>query len=211
MLISFNRSARALAAALGVLALGTGTAHAKGALANPYDCKPDGPLATRFAQLGDAALYAPVQNSGLEAGATGWTLTGGAAVTAGNEPWHVGSASDRFSLSLPQGSVAVTAPICIDPTYPYFRLFARNAGLAGRALKIEVLSYDTTGKLLKTQPYTFTAAPGAWQVTPSIPIAVFGYKKAEVSAAPVAFRFTPTGSGAQYVIDDVYVDPWARH
>jgi hypothetical protein len=31
-----------------------------------------------------------------------------------------------------------------------------------------------------------------------------------VTAAPVAFRFS-TGKDAGFQIDDVYVDPWARH
>jgi hypothetical protein len=34
--------------------------------------------------------------------------------------------------------------------------------------------------------------------------------KTTVAAAPVAFRFTPTGGNAHFQIDDVYVDPWAR-
>jgi hypothetical protein len=200
-----KRSGRILALALGTIALAAGPAHAKGALANPYDCKPDGKLAQSFAAFGDTALYTPVANAGVEKGAANWTLSGGAAVVGGNEPWFIGGAADRFSLRLPAGSQAVTAPICIDPTYPYFRLFARGAG----SLKIEVLAYDTKGKLLKIAPYTHTAATAAWRVTPSIPITVFDYKKASVAAAPVAFRFTP--QGAELAIDDVYVDPWARH
>jgi hypothetical protein len=35
-------------------------------------------------------------------------------------------------------------------------------------------------------------------------------KSAAGAAAPVAFRFVPKGSDAHFVIDDVYVDPYAR-
>ena len=35
--------------------------------------------------------------------------------------------------------------------------------------------------------------------------------KTTVTAAPVAFRFTPTTKDAHFQIDDVYVDPRARY
>ena len=35
--------------------------------------------------------------------------------------------------------------------------------------------------------------------------------KTTVAAAPIAFRFTPTTKDGHFQIDDVYVDPWARH
>jgi hypothetical protein len=33
---------------------------------------------------------------------------------------------------------------------------------------------------------------------------------AAAGAAPLAFRFTPQGTGSSWQIDDVYVDPMAR-
>ena len=150
-----------------------------------------------------------MQNAGVEDGSTGWTLSGAAAVTRGNEPWKIGGASHANSLSLPPGSSAVTAPICIDETYPYFRLFAKNAGTGKSSLKIEVLFYDTKGKLINTKPYDYTTTSTAWQPTGTVKISVFT-PKTTVAAAPVAFRFTPQGPTANYQIDDVYVDPWSR-
>ena len=106
---------------------------------------------------------------------TGWTLTGGAGVVAGNEPWKIGGASHRNALDLPAGSSAITAPICIDETYPHFRLFARNAGSLKGALKIEVLYFDTKGKVINTKPYDYKTVldrPGsrpAWSASTSSP------------------------------------------
>jgi hypothetical protein len=208
MHFTIKRSARVLAIAAGALAVAAGSAQAR-TLANPYDCTPGGQLSQSFAGFGDGALYTPVDNAGLEAGAAGWTLTGGASVVADNEPWHLGGAADHTALTLPAGSAAVTAPMCIDPTYPYFRLFAR--GPARQTLKVDVLSYDTNGKLLATAPYTYKPLSTSWAPTPSIPISVFTQKSAYgVAAAPVAFRFTPVGP-VSFTIDDVYVDPFARH
>jgi hypothetical protein len=199
---------RTLAVALGLLAVMAAPAHAKAAIANPYDCTPNPTLTKPFAAFNDLGLYTPVANQGLEAGATSWTLSGGAAVVGGNEPWHVAGPADSRALDLPSGSSAITAPICIDQTYPYFRLFARNAVSGKRSLEVDVLYYDAKGKLLSTRPYGYETSSTAWQPTPTIAIDV--WDKSATTAAPVAFRFVPKGSDAHFVIDDVLVDPYAR-
>ena len=204
-----KRGARVVAAALGLAALTAAPAQAKSAIANPYDCKPDPTLTQPFAPFNDLGLYTPVANQGFEAGTASWALTGGATVVGGNEPWKIGGAADSRALDLPAGSSAVTAPVCIDQTYPHFRLFARNAGSLKRSLQIDVLYYDTKGKLLNTKPYGYESTTPAWQPTPTINIDVWD-KSPAGAAAPVAFRFLPKGNDAHYVIDDVYVDPYAR-
>jgi hypothetical protein len=62
-------------------------------------------------------------------------------------------------------------------------------------LAIDVLFYDNQGHLLKTAPYIYTASSTSWQPTGTVSISLFTTRTA-VSAAPVAFRFTPIGSGA---------------
>jgi hypothetical protein len=195
-----------LAAALGLSAIAVPSAHAAGKIANPYDCAPQPNLAQSFAAWNDYGLYTPVENAGVEQGAAGWTLTGGASVVAGNEPWKIGGASHSNALNLPEGASATTAPLCIDETYPHFRLFVRNAGSVKTALKIEVVYFDNKGKVTNTKPYDYKTDLPAWQPTGMVGINVFTPKTA-VAAAPIAFRFTPNGKGASYQIDDVYVDP----
>jgi hypothetical protein len=162
MHLSFNRGPRIVAIALGLAALSAAPAQANAAIANPYDCKPDPTLTQAFAPFGDLGLYTPVANQGFEAGTAGWTLTGRATVVSGNEPWKIGGAADSRALDLPAGAAAITAPLCIDQTYPHFRLFARNAGSAKRSLEVDVLYYDTKGKVLATKPYEYASAPGAY-------------------------------------------------
>jgi len=153
-------------------------------------------------------LYTPVANAGVENGATGWTLSGGASVVAGNEPWKIGGAADKAALNLPGGASAVTAPICIDETYPFFRLFARNTGALKGTLKIEVLYFDSKGTITAAKGVDYKTDSNAWQPTGLVGINVFT-PKTTVTAAPVAFRFT-TAKDASFQIDDVYVDPYAR-
>jgi hypothetical protein len=82
-------------------------------------------------------------------------------------------------------------------------------GRGQSALKIEVLSFDTKGKIVNTKPYDYKATTPAWQPTGLVGINVFS-SKSTVAAAPVAFRFTPTTRDSRYQVDDVYVDPRTR-
>jgi hypothetical protein len=162
-----------------------------------------------FAPWLDFASYVLAPNGGLESGAAGWSLDGGAAVVAGNESFYVGGARDTRSLSLPSGSSATTSDMCVDATSPDLRFFARNSGSLLSTLKVEVLYTDTLGRS-RALTVAVLAAGSTWQ--PTLPVALL----ANLTAPPlvtdgttsVAFRFTPQGSWSDWRIDDVYVDPF---
>ena len=91
-----RRGSRLLAAALGLAlaALAPATAQAKTDkhdAANPDTCVPDHVLTNPFGAWGDQADYALAPGGDFESGAAGWTLTGGAAVAAGNQPFDIGA------------------------------------------------------------------------------------------------------------------------
>ena len=67
-------------------------------------------------------------DGGFEAGGLGWTLSGGAAVVPGGDPFALGGAPSAKALSLPAGSSALSAANCIAADTPTFRLLARNHG-----------------------------------------------------------------------------------
>jgi hypothetical protein len=184
-------------------------AHAS-SLSNPYACAPSPTLSQAFASWSDSAAYTPLAGGNFETGAAGWTLTGGAAVVAGNEPYNVGGAGTH-SLSLPAGASAVSAPICIDPTYPFYRLVARNTGTLSSALRMEVLFLDTHGNVKSTKSLDYRATGANWSPSGAAPISVFT-AKTTVSAAPIALRFTPQGSqNGRWQIVVVFVVPYMRH
>jgi hypothetical protein len=195
----------ALAGTLLALTL-SGAAHA--AVSNPYDCSVQAVVSQSFAQWGDYAQYTPAPNAGVENGSAGWTLGAGAKVVDGNEPWKIGGSADAKALELAANSWAVTAPMCIDRTFPHFRFFANRLASRGD-LKIDVLFYDTKGNIQATKAIAYHAALSGWLPTGMIDIGVFD-AKTTVTAAPVAFRFTTTKDSG-YRIDDVYVDPMVRH
>jgi hypothetical protein len=208
-----RKSRRILAAALSTAALSAVaaliTAPAQAAtISNPYDCTPQPTLAKSFLPWGDQNLYTPVPNAGLETGATGWRLSGATSVITGNETWRIGGAADKAALNLPGDSSAITAPLCIDETYPHFRLFVKNTGSLKSTLKIEVLYLDSKGNVTAAKGVDYKTDTNAWQPTGLVGINVFT-PKTTVAAAPITFRFSTT-KDASFQIDDVYVDPYAR-
>jgi hypothetical protein len=203
---------RALVLGLGTLAatvaaMGSTAAAANAALG--VAC-PD-PTSQPFLQWNDQSSYALAPDGGLENGAAGWTLTGGARVVSGNESFAV-SGPGSHSLALPAGSSATTPPMCIGIISTKMQMFIANSGAAGSKLHVQVVYGGGAGSLLGglgaglglSDEGTY-AANGAWQPLP-LPVSMLG------GALPlltqyVQFRFTPLATGGNWRIDDVYLDP----
>jgi hypothetical protein len=154
-----------------------------------------------FKPWGDQLSYVQMPNGNLES-TSGWTLTGGAAQAAGNEPFHVSGSADQKSLTLPSGSSATTPALCIGLLSPTLRFFATNSGSALVTLKVDAIT-NVNGIKLTTPVGVLTG--GAWQPTLPLP---FLTNLLSLTTGTVQFRFTPVGLGTSgWRIDDVYVDP----
>jgi len=165
----------------------------------------------------DPLPYYLAQNGGFESGATGWTLKGKAKVVSGNEPFHLNSAGDRYSLALPSGTSATSPWTCVSVDALVARLVAVASGSPLGTLKVDLLYRNTKGKLkiLGLTPIV-AGLHGSW--APTLPIVVatgtlltdaLGF---ELGAVEVAFRFTASSgllTSSSWRIDDLYVDPWA--
>ena len=154
--------------------------------------------------------YVLAPNGNLESGATGWTLTGGANVEAGNESFFVGSKSDTRSLYLPSGSTATTRPMCVQLLHPTFRYFAKNRGtIVLSTLLVEALIENPlTGKVLVLPAGVHTGGSNWHPSLPGVVLADLLTLLDKNGELAVAFRFRPVGLGAKWQIDDVYVDPF---
>src|SRR4051812_35975422 len=116
----------ALVAALGVAFAAPASAQAGVLVASAPNCD-EQVLVQPFLPWLDPATY-PLDNGGsFENGAPGWSLNG-ASVGSGNESFNVGGAGDSSSLSLPAGSSATSAPICVGLEHPDLRVFTRRTG-----------------------------------------------------------------------------------
>jgi hypothetical protein len=163
-----------------------------------------------FKPWGDQSSYVLAPDGGFEANGTGWTLTGGAAVVAGNESYSVGSGADSKSLALPAGSSAGSPPVCMAIDTPSYRLFARNTGDPTSKLRVEAV-YKLLGLVRTKVGATITAGPN-WAPTQSVST-VLGLSTIVGTLIPssVQIRVTPADSKGQWQVDDLYVDPFARH
>ena len=191
-----------LALALASLVLGVSFAGpAQAALISGGACN-EAPLSHPFAQWGDSSSYELAPGGDFETSAAGWTLSGGAKVGTGSEPYGASGAVGSHSLVLPQGASAQSPFTCVNASYPTFRFFARNNGLLSTVLA-QVVYKTLLGTV--SLPLGAVALSSTWQ--PTLPMLTGSVVTGVLSGgtAHVALRFTAvTGTSA---VDDVFVDP----
>jgi hypothetical protein len=160
-----------------------------------------------FAQWADFANYFLAPNGGLENGSTGWSLGGGASVVSGNQPFF---ASGSHSLFLPSGSTATSATTCIGKGDLYVRMFGADNGGTDSGLRVRVVWYGLLNKVLGITDVN-TYDPGMdWAPTNklssaggSIAISLLPL----LGSTSARVQITPLGSGSQWHVDDLYIDP----
>ena len=164
------------------------------------------PLSKPFLPWGDPGDYFLASNGGLERGASGWTLAGGATVVSDNEAFAVNDARDTRSLELPAGAAAVSGVSCVGINRPSMRFFVRQSGGGAAAyLRVDALFEDAAGT---TRAMTIGAlgASDSWQPAPVLAITPSLLPLLPDAQTPVAFQFAATGG--TFRVDDIYVDPY---
>lgn len=157
-----------------------------------------------FARWLDPFSYVLAPGGDFESGLGGWTVSGGASVVGGNEPWKVGGSDHASSLSLPRGASATSPTFCAGLGYPTVRLFSKGGGLLS-LVRMDVLYKDGRG-LLRSQSLGLVLPSGSWQ--PSLPMLTLAGLPL-LTGSELALRLTAVGGS--FSVDDVYVDPFSRH
>jgi hypothetical protein len=160
------------------------------------DCYQD--VSRPFAPWGDSSLYFLAPNGDFSSGADGWQ--GGEAV-ADSSPLSGGDA-----LHLADGDRATSPGVCVGLDTPTMRFLARNAGDPGGELDVDVRFESLLGLTL-TLPIGSVHTDGAWAPSPTLPI-VANLLGVLGSHTPVAFRFR--ADGGDWLVDDLYVDPYGK-
>lgn len=164
----------------------------------------------------DPAPYTLAQGGSLEA-TTGWTLSGGARLVSGNEPFFVHSASDGSSLYLPSGSSATSPWSCVAVDSLTVRFLAVNSGSLLSRLNVDVLYRTNKGTIRTLGGIGAVSALTQRTWFPTLPVVVEldtvtrDLLVLDLNATEIALRFTPTSGllfSGSWKIDDVYVDPW---
>jgi hypothetical protein len=96
--------------------------------------------------------------------------------------------------------------VCFATGDWHLRLFARNAGSRPGSLHVQVIVPSLLGLLSVLDGGTING-DGVWAPSPRLSLLLSNVTGLLGSKA-VAFRFTTSGRGAAYQIDDVYLDPW---
>jgi hypothetical protein len=195
-------------AALAIAAIGVGALAAPAGAATTKACGTQ-LFEQPFLPWLDPFFYVLAPDGGLERGASGWKLSGGATVVSGNESYRVHSSADARVLSLPSGSSATTPPMCVGVDAPVARLFVVNSGSLLSTLNIEVIYRNLLG-LTVSAPVGVVTATSSWQPTLPLPFLanVTSLNVLLNRTTQVSFRFTPQGSSSGWKIDDLYVDPF---
>lgn len=162
-----------------------------------------------FKPWGDNHFYVLAPDGGFEAGGAGWALSGGATTVAGNESFYLHDSADQRSLSLPAGSSAVSPSICMSLDTPIFRLLARNTGDPSAGLRVEA-TYKLLG-LVRTKTVSTVRAGAAWAPSQQMStVLTLSTIVGTLIPSAIQIKITPVGSGGQWQVDDVYIDPFAR-
>jgi hypothetical protein len=190
------RSSLGVMIALGItsaVALSASAAHADPI--NLDNCN-GAALSTPFAPWADPSSYELAPGGDFES--SGWSLTGGAAVVSGSEPFAATGTRGASSLALPAGGSAQSPPTCVDAAYPTVRFFASGTG----TMAVGVVYH---GVYL---PAGVAVVLGGWQPTPlmltssALPAAIAG------GTTDVSLVLTTLTGNLR--VDDVFIDPWNR-
>jgi len=163
-----------------------------------------------FRPWGDTDSYVLAPNGGFESGALGWGLFGGAQTVEGNESFYLNGSGDSSSLALPAGSSAISPPVCMSLDTPTFRLVARNTGSTSSGLRVEAV-YPLLG-LIRTKTVSTVYGGPNWAPSQKMStVLTLSTIVGTLIPSAVQIRITPVGSGGNWQVDDLYVDPFARH
>ncbi len=189
------RRALLLFASVGALIAAAPISSAQADAADVGTCN-SSPLTQPFAPWGDASSYELAPGGDFES--SDWTLSKGAQVVAGSEPFAATGTLGASSLSLPAGGSAVSPSTCVNAAYPTLRFF-----IAGTGIVLVQVVYN--GKAI---PTGLAIAGGSWAPSPVLMTggAIMGALSG--GTAQVSLRLTALTGDPQ--VDDVFIDPWNR-
>jgi hypothetical protein len=163
-----------------------------------------------FQPWGDTDSYVLAPDGGFEAGGLGWGFFGGAKAVEGNESFYLNEPGNTRSLALPAGSSAISPPVCMSLDTPTFRLVARNTGNASSGLRVEAV-YPLLG-LIRTKTVSTVYGSSSWAPSQKMStVLTLSTIVGTLIPSAVQIRITPVGSGGNWQVDDLYIDPFARH
>ncbi|HWB23610.1 MAG TPA: hypothetical protein VG652_12080 [Gaiellaceae bacterium] len=161
-----------------------------------------GATSTVFSPWGDERSYYFTASGGFESGAPGWTLTGGAQVVPGNDPFYLHGRADNSSLLLPSGATATSPSLCFGLLDPGLRFVAVSPSGTG-SVHVQLVAHGLLGVLSVIDGGTVQVG-STW--APTTVFSTLG-SQLDVPVGTKTIQVVLTSSG-DVQIDDLYIDPF---
>ncbi len=168
------------------------------------------PVSNPFERFGDFADYSLLENGHFEDGTGGWSLEN-AWIAGENESFDVRSRWDSRSLRIDSTGNAVSPVFCVGIEHPSFRFFARRANGSWGVLNVKLRWTTRGGKTVETM----SGSPAGdtyrvWQPSHSMALGTALPLWRADDTLKVRLVFDPEDWGGDWLIDDVYIDPYRR-
>lgn len=160
---------------------------------------------------GDLRSYALAPSGSFTGPVAGWQLGTGAKLAA--------DTARGTSLVLAPGASAISPGMCVDLDYPHLRFFNKFVAKdpAGGKIRVEVV-YPQLANPHWTDVIEFDgkasapAGAGNWRLSQDVDLKP-DFAGSMPGARYVALRFTAlkTGYAGEWRVDDIWIDPKARH
>lgn len=163
-----------------------------------------------FAQWGDNNSYFLAPGGDFEGPLT-WAHNWSASIVSGNNPFMLAGDDHSRSLRLRSGGSVTTPIMCITPETPHLRFVAKSLG--SNRLNVRVRFYGiTAGDDSDDWEVTdiskgaiYASDHGSWSPSDNIDLLTRNLAPGTVGYVDVRFK-----SQGDWMIDDVFVDPFAR-
>jgi hypothetical protein len=152
-----------------------------------------------FSQWSDARDYVFATNGGFELGSFGWSLSGGAYVTGGNDPFFLHSTSDTRSLYLPRGASATSPATCMATSSTVIRFVSKGDA----SLRVQIVERNLLGIVVNILSVSTVDSATSWQPTPAI--TNLQSLQGLLGVSTMQVKITAVDGPAQ--VDDLFVDP----
>jgi hypothetical protein len=159
-----------------------------------------------FAPWGDTNDYSLAPGGAFSGNTTTWSLSNGADLVKGGEPWNVSGIDAPASVRLTAGASTQSPPICVDATDPSFRFFGTTGGIAGNVLVQVVYQRPLIGQIVV--PVGIFSQAGSWRPSRTMLTGAGISGLGNGGHGQMALRFTGLTGTSQ--IDDVFIDPRMR-
>jgi hypothetical protein len=154
---------------------------------------------------GDLGSYVALVGGDLEGKAHGVRRSGDAKLVKEQDTLALGDAKDRQALRIREGGSASFHQRCDKWVFPEIRFASANTGGTG-TLEVSVRYTDAAG-VDQTVSLGSVTGSGNWEASPAMSFLAPDAPLSTQATGDIEVTFTAVGPNAEFLLDDVYIDP----